>query len=70
MSIETDLQVLKQSMLQIVSLSEIYDDIVKDGKKAPDDQKRLEAEYARDQILKLSVHVRHLLLEIERREPI
>lgn len=57
---------LRKSVVQISTLSDIYSDIVNSRfSKNEATQKRLEAEYARDQVLKLSVHVKHLLKEIE-----
>ena len=57
---------LRKSIAQVTTLSEIYSEIV-NSRFSKDEavQKRLEAEYARDQILKLSVHIKHLLKEIE-----
>ena len=57
---------LRKSIAQVTTLSEIYNEIVNSRfSKEEATQKRLEAEYARDQILKLSVHIKHLLKEIE-----
>ena len=65
MDVKQDLQELKQSMLQIVSLSEIYGEVLKKGKT---EEQRLEAEYARDQILKISMHAKRILADMERQE--
>ncbi|MFC1753045.1 hypothetical protein ACFL96_06580 [Thermoproteota archaeon] len=69
MRLEEELNIIKQSMIKIASLSEIYDELISSRpKKGEAEQKRIEAEYARDQILKLSIHVKHLLQDLERKE--
>jgi hypothetical protein len=63
---------LDESMREIAALGELYKDIV-DSK--PADEKELElrkdeAKFARDRILKLSLHAKNLLGTIESQEPL
>ena len=71
MKLDEELNIIRQSMVKISSLSDIYSDLVESRpKKEEAEQKRIEAEYARDQVLKLSLHVKHILQDVERKEKI
>ncbi|MFQ5475222.1 MAG: hypothetical protein ACE5DM_05290 [Candidatus Nanoarchaeia archaeon] len=67
MGAHDDLVVMKRTMIQVASLAEVYDEIIS---SSGNEQKRLEAEYARDQILKLSMHLKHILQDVERKEAV
>ena len=63
---------IDESMREIASLAELYDELLA---AAPKDQtaldtKKDEAKFARERILKLSLHVKHLVAHLESYESV
>jgi hypothetical protein len=61
---------IDESMREIESLAELYDELLasKPKDKRELDTKKEEARFARERILKLSLHVKHLLARVESHE--
>jgi len=71
MRFDEEMSIIRQSMIKIASLSDIYDELINSRPKPGEaEQRRIEAEYARDQILKLSMHVKHILSKMEQQEAV
>ena len=61
---------MDESMREIAALDELYEELLK---SRPEDEKELtskldEAKFARDRLLRLSLHVKHLLARAESAE--
>ena len=63
---------LDESFREIAALDELYDDIVNSnvGNKKKADMRCDEAKFARDRLLRLSLHVKHLIAEVEKEEQV
>ncbi|MBW2996713.1 hypothetical protein KY349_00060 [Candidatus Woesearchaeota archaeon] len=61
-----------ESMREIESLAELYDELLasRPADKRVLNTKKDEAKFARDRILKLSLHVKNLLANMESQEPL
>ena len=61
---------IDESMREIESLAELYDELLASGPagRRELDTKRDEAKFARERILKLSLHVKNLLANMESQE--
>ena len=63
---------IDESMREIASLAELYDELLasRPGSKNELDVKKDEAKFARDRMLKLSLHAKNLLASVESHESV
>jgi hypothetical protein len=72
MAFENEYRSLKRKVEEIAALTDLYDEIVSSNPKGVTDIEaaRLEAKFAREELLRLSLEVKELITRLETREAV
>ncbi len=70
MALEAELRLLKGRAEEIAALSDVYEDVVKSKPKTVEglESTKLEAKFARDELLRMSLEIKSLVSRLEERE--